>query len=85
MFQNNTITTQITTTVNDSPTNKFNQKNKLNIKALSCATTSLPTSVPHFLRLNPHSRSMVDHVRQEFIAALFETDTIKTGAILYGS
>ena len=28
---------------------------------------------------------MVDHVRQEFIAALFETDTIKTGAILYGS
>ena len=28
---------------------------------------------------------MVDNIRQEFIAVLFEPDTIKTGAILYGS
>ena len=50
------------------------------------ATTSYNLlSIPPFPRLNPHSRSMVDRVRQEFIAALFETSTINTGAILYGS
>ena len=43
------------------------------------------TSIPPFSRLNPPSRSMVDRVRQEFIAAPFETSTINTGAILYGS
>ena len=42
-------------------------------------------SIPLFPRLNPRSRSMVDRVRQEFIAAPFETSTINTGAILYGS
>ena len=62
-------------------TRSLTSRSRIGLQRLIIYTYSIPPSP----RLTPRSRSMVDRVRQEIIAALFETSTINTGAILYGS